>query len=98
VTVTVNRHVLEFPLASVAVTVTVVVPTGKSVPDAGLALTTGEASQLSVAVGSVNVTRALLLEVHTATFAGHVTDGAIVSTTFTVRIASVVLPLGSLTV
>src|SRR3954471_11883037 len=95
VTVTVKVHSALLPLASVAVTVTVVVPTGKSEPEAGLALTPGEASQLSVAVGSVKVTRALLLEVQTEMFAGHITEGGSVSTTFTVRVASAGLPLGS---
>ena len=48
-TVTVNEHEAVFIAASVAVQVTVVVPTGKVVPDAGTQLMVG-AAQLSVAV------------------------------------------------
>ena len=49
-TVTVNEQLLELPAASVAVTVTVVVPLGKTEPDGGL-LTMVTSEQLSVAVG-----------------------------------------------
>jgi hypothetical protein len=50
-TVTLKVQVLVFPAASVAVQVTVLVPTGKVVPEGGLqtAVTPG---QLSVAVGA----------------------------------------------
>jgi hypothetical protein len=51
-TLTVNEHVFWLLLASVAVHVTVVVPTGKQVPDAGKHTTEGE-GQLSVALGVV---------------------------------------------
>ena len=50
-TVTVNEHVAVLPLASVAVQVTVVVPTGKVDPDAG-EQTTVTPGQLSEAVGA----------------------------------------------
>ena len=40
-TVTVKEQIAELPLASVAVQLTVVVPTGKAVPDDGLQTTTG---------------------------------------------------------
>jgi hypothetical protein len=46
-TVTVNEQVAVLPLASVAVTVTVVVPTGNVLPEAGLPLvvTPGQLSE-----------------------------------------------------
>jgi hypothetical protein len=51
----VKLQLLTFPAASVAVTLTVVVPTGKTEPDAALLFTVGE-EQLSVAVGAVKLT------------------------------------------
>lgn len=45
-----------FPAVSVDVQSTVVSPTLKTEPDRGKQITLGEASTLSVAVGSVNVT------------------------------------------
>ena len=63
-----------------------------------LALTPGAGSQLSVAVGSVKLTRALLLEVHTDRFPGHVViTGATLSVT--VKAASLLgtLPAGLVT-
>ena len=59
ITVTVKLHVLELPLLSRVVLVTVVVPTGNAKPLAGL-LVTFDAAQLSLAV-TVKVT----LLVHT---------------------------------
>jgi hypothetical protein len=50
VTVTWNVHVALFPLASVAVQLTVVVPTGKVPPEGGALVTVGFASAMSVAV------------------------------------------------
>src|SRR5437762_8559754 len=97
-TTTLKVQVVELPVASLAVIVTVFVPTEKAEPDAGSAVTEGEASQLSAAVGKTNVTMALLLEVQTAISAGQATVGAIVSTTFTARVTSTAgLPEGSLT-
>jgi len=58
VTVTVKEHVAVLPCASVAVLTTVVVPTGKVLPLAGL-LATVTPGQLSVAL-TLNVT--LLLQ------------------------------------
>jgi hypothetical protein len=55
-TVTVKEHVAVLPAASVAVAVTVVVPKGKVLPDAGTA-TTVTPGALSVAT-TVNVTTA----------------------------------------
>ena len=51
VTVTVNEQELVFPTASVAVQVTVVIPTGKKVPEAGehAAVAPG---QLSLTIGA----------------------------------------------
>jgi len=49
-TVTLNAQVAELPHASVAMAVTVEVPTGKKEPEAGLYVTLGDAVQLSVAV------------------------------------------------
>src|SRR5262245_1172411 len=49
-TVTVNKPVSEFPCASVAVQVTVVVPTSKFDPDARSQVIAGFESRLSVAV------------------------------------------------
>jgi hypothetical protein len=49
-TVTENEQLLVLPAASVAVTVTVVVPLGKTEPEGGL-LTMVTSEQLSVAVG-----------------------------------------------
>src|SRR5258706_1313283 len=97
-TTTLNVQVAGLPLASLAVIVTVLVPTGNSEPEAGSAVTEGEGSQLSAAVGSVNVTIALLLDVQIEMSAGQLTVGAMVSTTFTVRVTSTAgLPEGSLT-
>ena len=74
-TVTVKAHVLLLPQASVAVLVTVVTPTGKLVPLAGL-LDTVTPGQLSVAL-TLNVT--LLLHppgaALTVIFAGQVICG-----------------------
>ena len=75
-TVTVKAHVEVFPCASVAVLVTVVTPTGKLVPLAGL-LATVTPGQLSVAL-TVKVT--LLLHTpgaaFTARFAGQLICGS----------------------
>ena len=51
-TETVNVFVLMLPAASLAVTVTVVTPSGKVLPEGGLALTVGAGSRLSVTLGS----------------------------------------------
>jgi uncharacterized membrane protein len=88
-----------FPLASVAVFVTMVVPTGKVLPLAGL-LTRFVTPQLSVAL-TVNVT---LLRLHRPASAlktrlvGHVTTGCWLSVTVTVNMQLAVLPLASVAV
>jgi len=97
-TVTVKVHCAVFPLASTAVLVTVVIPTGKADPLAGMLSTPG-APQLSVAV-TLNVT----LLVHapsaavTVRFAGQVIAGSWVSLTVTVKRHWLALPLLSRTV
>jgi len=95
----VKLHVLVLPLASVAVLVTVVVPIGNVLPLAGL-LTRFVTRQLSVAV-TVNVT---LLRLHRPTsavntkFVEHVITGFCVSSTVTVKLHVLVLPLESVAV
>lgn len=54
-TVTVNVQVFVLPDASLAVTMTVVMPIGKKLPDAGL-LVTVTPGQLSVATGAAQLT------------------------------------------
>jgi hypothetical protein len=76
ITVTVNEHVDEFPQASVATLVTVVVPSGKVLPDDGVETTVTEPAQLSVAV-TVKLTA--LLHCPTVILAGHVITGGWVS-------------------
>jgi hypothetical protein len=49
-TVTVNEHEAVRPASSVAVQLTVVVPCGNPLPDAGVQVTVTDWSQLSVAV------------------------------------------------
>jgi hypothetical protein len=94
-TVTVKVHVLTLPLLSRAVLVTVVVPTGKAEPLAGV-LTRFVTAQLSLAV-TLNVT--LLAHcpggVLTVILAGQMTTGGWVSRTVTVKVHWVVLPLPS---
>ena len=92
-TVTVKVHVDRLPCASVAVLVTVVVPTAKLLPLAGLLLTlvTG---QLSLAV-TLKVT---LLEhapnaALTVRFAGQASCGGCVSLTVTEKVQVLLLPL-----
>jgi hypothetical protein len=52
-TVTLKVHCLVLPLPSVAVQVTVVIPTGKQNPDGGLHITVGGGAQLSLATGFI---------------------------------------------
>src|ERR1044071_8871108 len=94
-TTTVKVHLDVLPCASVAVLVTVVVPTAKLLPLAGLLLTVTPA-QLSVAL-TVKVT---LLEhapgaAFTARFAGQVICGTSVSVTVTVKLQVEVVPCAS---
>jgi hypothetical protein len=99
VTATMNEQVDIFPAASVAVEVTVVVPGGKRLPDAGL-LTTVTPGQLSVAVGEANITVAshspALFE--TVIFGGQIMTGNSVSFTVTVNEQVDIFPAASVAV
>ena len=90
-TVTVKAHVFVLLPESTAVQVTVVVPSGKSEPEAGVHVTIGAASQLSVAV-AVKVARAELEDVQRVTLAGQLIVGAVVSTTVKVAVVLGALP------
>jgi len=84
-TVTVNAHVDLLPAASVAVTVTVVVPFGKTDPEAGLE-TTVVLEQLSVALGvKLTIAEQRLGAVEVTMLAGQLTTGETVSFTVTVN-------------
>lgn len=86
-TVTVNEQVAVLPEASVAVQVTVVVPTGKVEPEGGTH-TVVTPGQLSEAVGGGKVTTALLppmTGVTAVTLLGQVIVGGCVSATVTVN-------------
>src|SRR5437867_2488842 len=92
VTVTVKLHMLVLPLASVAVTVTVVAPNGNVLPLGGM-LTRFVTAQLSVAV-MVNVTLLRVQRPGSAArtrLAGQVITGGCV----TVKVQVLVLPLAS---
>ena len=99
VTVTVNVQRLVLPLASVAVLITVVVPTGNVLPLGGL-LTRLVTLQLSVAL-TMKVT---LLRLHRPASAARtrlleqVNTGLCVSVTVTVKVQLDVLPLASVAV
>ena len=97
-TVTVKLHVFVLPAASVAVAVTVVVPTGKTEPEAGL-LTTVGTEQLSLAV-TVKLTAAEHVPVGALTvmFAGQAMLGGVLSMTVIVCDALAVLPAPSVAV
>jgi hypothetical protein len=87
-TVTVKDAEPVFPCESVAVHVTVVVPTGKVLPEAGLQVGVREPSTMSVAVASPYVTALPAgSSVEVETFAGGVTAGGVVSCTVTVPVA-----------
>ena len=89
VTVTVKEAEPVLPCESVAVHVTVVVPTGKLLPDAGLHVGVSGPSTMSFAVASPYVTvfppgSSVVVE----TFDGTVTVGDVVSCTVTVPVCS----------
>src|SRR5207244_10511677 len=87
-TVTVKEAEPVLPCASVALHVTVVVPTGKLLPDGGLHVGVSEPSTMSVAVASPYVTVFPPgSSVEVVTFAGTVTLGGVVSSTVTVPVA-----------
>lgn len=96
-TFTVKLQVAVLPEASVAVTVTVVVPFGNAVPDGGLA-TTVTPGQLSDAVTlKVTTFEHCPVVVVVTIFAGQVTVGACVSLIFTVNEQLAELPCASVT-
>src|SRR5205085_700878 len=84
VTVTSKEHEPTLPWASVAVQVTVVVPTGKGLPEAGTDVTASAPSTRSVAVAS-HVTIVEGPVASTVNGSGHVTEGAVASVTVTVN-------------
>ena len=99
VTVTVKVQMLVFPLASVALLVTVVTPTAKVLPLGGV-LTKLVTLQLSVAV-TVNVTLLRLQRPASAAstkLAGQVSTAFCVSVIVTVNVQLLVLPLASVAV
>ena len=97
ITFTWKVPVLVFPAGSFAVQVTVVVPTGKVAPDAGLHETARSDGRLSGSVAeTAKVTTAPLGPVAlVATSAGKVKVGAVLSSTTTVALAVPVLPAAS---
>ena len=98
-TVTENVQVLVLPLASVAMFVTVVTPTGKVLPLGGV-LARLVTLQLSVAV-TANVTLLRLQRPGSAVskrLVGHTITGFCVSVIVTVKVQLLVLPLGSVAV
>jgi hypothetical protein len=98
-TVTVNPQLAVLPDASVAVQLTVVVPSGNAVPDAGIH-TTFAIIQLSVAV-ALKLTAAEHWpdELPTVIGAGHITTGGCESVTVTVNVHALdVLPDASVAV
>jgi hypothetical protein len=88
-TVTVNATEAVLPALSIAVQVTVVVPTGNREPDCGSQLTSTEVSTLSVAVGVGYVTVVPELQVASTLIGAGTFDivGGIMSTTLTVTVA-----------
>jgi hypothetical protein len=94
--VTANEQLAVLPDASVAVHVTVVVPSGKHDPDGGEHANVAP-GQLSVTAGAKLTTEQVSpgLGVITVIAAGHVISGASVSTTVTVNIQTETLPEAS---
>jgi hypothetical protein len=76
-TVTLNVQRVVFPQASLAVVVTVVVPTGNTEPEAGLETRDTSPGQLSVAVTLKLTTAPLVLVAAREISAGHRMDGGI---------------------
>src|SRR3990172_10066734 len=97
-TVTVNDPGVEFPESSVAVQLTVVVPSGNVEPDGGEQTTVGVVSMRSDAV-TENVTTAPEGPVAgTVMLPGNVSVGGVVSVTVTVKDPGVELPESSVAV
>ena len=94
-TVTVKLLLAGLPAASVALVMTVVVPTGKTEPDAGLLRVARLPLNKSLAL-VVKVTAApLALVAATVMLGGTLMMGAVVSRTVTVKLALPVLPAAS---
>ena len=93
-----NEHWALLPEPSVAVPITVVVPSGKVLPDAGAQLTLTE--QLSVAPGVAKVATAPAVELAvTVWLAGHgPRTGGVSSTTMTVAVQELDSPCKSVAV
>src|SRR5438445_6762343 len=97
-TVTLNAQVLVLPAASVAVQITVVVPTGNNVPLGGLHATVAP-GQLSVTVGAkATVAPHTPGSVPVVISAGQVIAGFSVSLTVTLNVQLLALPLASVAV
>jgi hypothetical protein len=97
-TVTVNDAAPVFPFASVAVHVTVVAPSGKVDPLAGVQLTATLPFTRSFAVAVKVKLAPVALVASTVTFAGTVTPGPVVSVTVTVKDAAPLLVFVSVAV
>jgi hypothetical protein len=98
VTVTVKEAATLLPLVSVAVQPTVVGPSGKVEPLAGVQVTTRGPSTTSLADAVKLNTVPVALVASTVAFAGTVTTGPVVSVTVTVKEADPVLLLVSVAV
>jgi hypothetical protein len=97
-TVTVNEQFTVRPAASVPTTLTVVVPTGKVEPEAGVA-TTVEPGQLSCTDGwKVTTAPQAPVSLHWVIAVGQVTTGSSQSLTVTVNVLLEVLPAASVAV
>jgi hypothetical protein len=97
-TVTVKDAVPLLPLASVAVQLTVVAPSGNVDPLAGVHVTARGPSTRSVAVAVKLNAAPVALVASTVTFAGTVTTGPVVSVTVTVKEAAPLLAFVSVAV
>ena len=94
-TVTMKLQLLLLPLESVAMQITMVVPSAKVLPEAGVQTSTGLVSQRSEVV-TANVPMAPAGLLHSSMrFVEQAMAGAVVSTTETVKLHVLVLPLES---
>src|SRR5439155_27080144 len=94
-TVTVNVLVDEFPCASVALQVTVVAPSGKVVPEAGLQLAATAPSTMSAAEALWPAARRVGPDATLGMFPGTLTTGGVVSWTVTVNVLADEYPCAS---
>ena len=98
VTVTVKEADPVLLFVSLAVHVTVVGPSGKVDPLAGVQLTARDPSTRSVAVAVKLNAAPVTLVASTVAFAGTVTTGPVVSVTVTMKVAAPLLPFVSVAV